>query len=171
MHAQPLAEITDKVKADYQASLGYTAARDAAKALLDKAQKSTFAAATSAANRPVINAGPIAMGSIPGFDVSMESQFTLATKARELLAAATPQNQHPVSMIELPADRKVIVAQLQSVTGSVPRDILYAMEITRTLTEANRQEQTLARDYFTPEAIRARIGYVPESTEKSEAGS
>lgn len=170
-HSPPLSQQLAQVQADYRLSAGYDAAVSAAKKLLENAQTKGLVAAAKADNRPVITPAPFQPGDfISDYPLKYDSQSELGRKAEELLTQASSQNPHPLTVVELPADRKVVAIQLLGVVSHIPSDQMYLLELTRTRLEAQRLREQVSHDFFNYDAVKTRLNYVPTEAEKNENG-
>ena len=161
-----LAEVRDQVESDYRAAKAFEKSLADAKALLEAAKKVGLAKAAAAAGRPVVATGTIGRGmyglpptTIPNYPASMPSIRTVSTEAYRLLTQASPDAPRPVALIELPEERKVIVAELGDVTSLIPPDSSYLIRLGQQHQLAFEAAQDLAADYFTADAVRARLNY------------
>jgi hypothetical protein len=172
-HSPPLSEVQAKVEADYRLAKSYAAAVDAGKALLDSAGKQGLSSAALAQNLPVISTTPFQPGSgepIPQYPLNSDSQAAAEAKAAELLSQATVDNPHPLALVELPADKKTSVMQLANVSSRVPPGEMYLLQFTGSLTEARKLSQGVASRYFSYDAVKSRLNYVPIDTSADKAG-
>ncbi len=172
-HTPPLKEIITTVAADVQAAHQYQAALDAAKALLEASRKHGLSAAAGLQNLPVITTStPFAPGSaIPGYTASPAASRAVGAKAGELLREATAENPHPLAIVELPADKKVVLVQLIDIAARIKPDDMYFIQLVRTRQEDAAQRENIARQYFSYDAIKSRIDYVPVNSDLGKSGS
>lgn len=168
-HTPPLKEIVAKVTGDVQAAHMYQAALDAAKTLLEGSRKHGLSATAGLQNLPVITTPTaFAPGSaIPGYNASPEELRTLGVKASDLLQAATSADLHPLAIVELPADKKVLVVQLIDIAARFKSDDMYFIQLVRTRQQDAAQRENIARQYFSYDALKSRLNYVPISSDKS----
>jgi hypothetical protein len=87
---------------------------------------------------------------IPSYPTTPESRQVLIGHAFQLLSEATPQAPHPVAMVELPKERKVVVAELGQVTSTMPPEQLYAMRLGLARETGVPAAQDLAADWSAP---------------------
>jgi hypothetical protein len=161
-----LAEVRDQVEADYRAARAFEKTVEAARQFLEAAKKDGLAKAAAAAGKPVVATGTIGRGmygmpptTIPNYPTSGPSVRALAAEAQELLNQATPDAPHPAALVELPEERKVVVAELGEVTSRIQPDTAYATRLGVAHQMAFQQAQDLAADWFTEDAIKARLNY------------
>jgi hypothetical protein len=172
-HSPELSEVQTKVEADYRLAKSYAAAVDAAKSLLDSSGKQGLSSAALAQNLPVTFTTPFQPGGgepIPLYPLNADSVPAADAKAAELRSQATVDNPHPVAMVELPADKKAAVMQLASVSSRVPAGEMYLLQFTGSLTEARKLSQGMASRYFSYDAVKSRLNYVPVETSSDNAG-
>ena len=74
--------------------------------------------------------------------------------------------RHPVGVIELPEERKVVVAELGEVTSRLPADQAYLTRIGVAHQLEFQQAQDLAAEWFTDSAIKGRLKYRPLNEER-----
>ena len=163
---QSLAEVREQVEADYRAGQAYDRAVEAARQLAEAAKKQGLAQAAAAAGLKVITTGTIGRGmfglpptTIPSYPTTPESRQAIVTEAADLLAQATPDAPHPVGVVELPEDRKVVVAELGAVTSRLPADQAYLTRLGVAHQMEFQEAQNLAAEWFTEAAIKARLNY------------
>ena len=161
-----LAEVRDKVVADLTASRGYAKVRDEAQKLLEAAKKDGLPAAAAAAKREVIPTGSFDRGmygfgptTIPNYPVDFTVRQRLVQDAFDLLSKATPDAPHPVAMIDLPTERKVLVAELRDVTSRAQGDREFANRLFLHRQVAFNEAQELAMDWFSARSVKSRLGY------------
>jgi hypothetical protein len=172
-HSPPLREISTQVAADVQAVHCYQAALDAAKALTDASQKHLLSAMAALRNIAVITTPrPFAPGSeIPGYTASTDVTRAIGTQAGDLLRAASAENPHPLALVELPADKEVLVLQLVDVAARVSPDEMYFVELVRTRQDGARERMNIAAHYFSYDAVKSRLNYVPVVSDSDKSGS
>ena len=83
----------------------------------------------------------------------------LVGRATELLSQATPDAPHPVTLVELAEEKKVLVAELAGVTSRMPEDQTYYTRVGVAHQMAFQQAQDLAAEWFTADAVKARLKY------------
>jgi hypothetical protein len=161
-----LAEVRDQVEADYRAARAYERAVEEARQFAEAAKKDGLAQAAAAAGRQVIATGSIGRGmfglpptTIPNYPTTPESRQALIGQAYQLLSEATPQAPHPVAVVSLPEEHKVVVAELGNVTSTMPPEQAYLVRLSIARELEFQQAQDLAADWFNAEAIRNRLNY------------
>ena len=172
-HTPPLKEIAVNVAADVQSLHTYQAALGAAKVLLEASRKHRLPDAAALQNLPVIRTPtPFAPGSpIPGYTASPEASRMLGTKARDLLQEASAEDPRPVEIVELPADKKVLVVQLTDVASRIKPDDMYFIQLVRTRQEDAAARENIARQYFSFDALKSRLDYTPITADSGKSGS
>ena len=170
---QSLAEVRDQVEQDLRTARAYEKAVEEAKKLLEAAKKNGLAQAAAAAGRQVVATGTISHGfygmgptTIPNYPTSPESRMMLAGQGMLLLSEATPDAPHPVAVVPLPEDKKVVVAELGNITNRLPADQAYLTRIGVAHQMEFMQAQDLAAEWFTAPAVKARMPYRPLDEER-----
>ncbi|MDB5329993.1 MAG: hypothetical protein JWP03_1144 [Phycisphaerales bacterium] len=174
-HPADLAEVRARVESDAQAKAAYDAALAAAKKLADSARKDGLLKAAVADHRVVVSTGAFSfdqrMPKIPNFEADFMSTAALTDKAHSLLSDATPANPHPVAVVEMPADKKVVVAELADVTLDIPSDRLALMKIRTIANEQQQGSEMLAQSWFNYDAVVKRLDYKSEEPADKNSGS
>jgi hypothetical protein len=174
-HPADLAEIRSRVESDAQARAAYDAALAAAKKLADSARKDGLLKAAVADHRVVVSTGAFGFDQrtpkIPNFAADFMSTGALMDKAHGLLTDATPANPHPVAVVEMPADKKVVVAELADVTLDIPADQLALMKIRTNANEQQQGSEMLAESWFSYDAVVKRLDYKSEEPADKNSGS
>ena len=170
-----LAEVREQVEQDVRTARAYEKAVEDAKKLLEAAKKGGLAQAAATAGKKVITTGTISHGfygmgptTIPNYPTSPESRMMLAGQGSLLLSEATPDAPHPVAMVPLPEDRKVVVAELGNITNRLPEDQAYLTRIGVAHQMEFQQAQDLAAEWFTAPAVKARMQYRPLDEEREK---
>ena len=163
---QDLAEVREQVETDVRAGRAYERAMEEAKKFLEAAKKDRLPAAAAAAGKEVIPTGTIGRGmfgmgptTIPNYPTTPGVRQEMIQQAMRLLTEATPDARHPVALIELPEEKKVLVAELGEVTSSLQPSQAYYVQLGQANTIAFQQTQNLAAEYFAAEAVKARLNY------------
>jgi hypothetical protein len=172
-HTPPLKEISVQVAADVQATHRYQAALDAAKSLVEASQKHLLSAIAGLQNIPVVTTPrPFAPGSaIPNYTASADVTSAIGTKAGDLLTEASVENPHPLALVELPADKKVLVIQLVDIAARISPDEMYFIQLVRTRQEGARERADVTTRYFSYDAVKARLNYAPAVADSDKSGS
>jgi len=172
-HTPPLKDISGQVAADVQATHSYQAALGAAKGLLEASRKHLLSAVAGLQNIPVSTTPrPFAPGSeIPGYTASTDITSALGRRAGELLREASAEDPHPLALVELPADKKVLVVQLIDVAARITPDDLYFIQLVRTRQEGAQVRTDITAHYFSYDAVKARLNYVPVIADSDKSGS
>ncbi len=159
-----LAEVADAVRADVSAAAAFDQAKSDATKLLEQAKQSGLKQAAESAQKNVLTVGPFpadVRGKLPGLELADEASTTaFAQGAFKLLSTPAPRDgAKPVTLIELPKEGKVYVAQLVDVQ---PRQQMAMMgspaaEIERgMLTELERLFEI---QWFNFENAKTRVNY------------
>jgi hypothetical protein len=161
-----IAEVKDRIESDVRAGRAYVKAMENAKKLLESTKKDRLPAAAAAAGRAVLPTGFFSKGggfgptTIPNYPIESDARDKLVNDAYEkLLAQATPQNPHPVALIELPSEKRVLVAELGDVSSKLRPEQSFRDRLLVALSLKRQQGQDLAAQWFRPDAVKARLGY------------
>lgn len=170
-----LATIQEQVTQDVQRATAYQHALEEATAFMENAKKDGLSAATQPTSRPIIaedfaisfpNPNTMDIMMFPSYSVGGMAQQLFVAQARDLIGLASKTDPHPIGLITLPSDGKVLVAQLQDVTPKWTGQNYSAYRYA----SARREEQTrltkLRSQYFSRDAIEARMNY--RATEKPQ---
>jgi hypothetical protein len=161
-----LAEVREQVEADFRAARAFDKAVADAKQFMEAAKKDGVARAAAAAGRQVVTTGAIGRGmyglpptTIPNYPASAPSIRAVAGQAYQLLTQASPDSPHPTALVELPDEKKVVVAELADVTSLIPAEQAPLIRAEVGYRLAFDQAQDLAAEYFTADAVKSRLGY------------
>ena len=103
--------------------------------------------------------------SIPNLKLLPDSAALLGQRASTLLSDASPDSsEHPVSLVDLPADRKVLVIELASAEPVAPANDLFVFQLLKTAQERHARIYQLAESYFTYDSIKSRLQFHPDAT-------
>ncbi len=170
-HAPDLGAVASEVTVDVQTAKAYDDAIAAGRKLLDAARKDGLDKAARAQSLHTYTTEPFRPGLrtvLPELKLLPESVSELSRRAAMLLASASPDSaDHPVVLVELPLDRKVMVIELVGATPDLPPQQIYANQMQ--FSDFKRQEmvQNLAKRYFDYDAVKERLQYHSEETDKS----
>ena len=165
-------EVRDRVVADVLTGRAYARTIEEAKKLLDAAKKESLEKAAAAAGRVVKTTGSFSRGrfglptTIPNYPLDPEGRGAFVQQAYQLLTEATPDRPNPVMVIELPSERRVLVAELAGVTSQLRDNQAFIDRLMVARQMSFRQASELAADYFRTEAVKSRLGY--RSTDPEE---
>ncbi len=171
-HAPPLAEVAARVESDARLKAAYDAATDAAKKLLEAAKRDGFYRAALDDHRAVTSTGLFdVMGvfkgqAIPNFFADSATARTLAEKAQDLLSSATPAAPHPTVLIPVPAERRILVAELADVAARMPESAQFQQKMHNAQEEELGMSEALAAGYFDLAKVTSRMGYQPDQSVK-----
>ncbi len=165
-------EVARQAADDLKTAAAYEKARAAAEALLEQVRSAeSLDSAAQAAGQSVMNAGPISrmfrqfgVGSlVQGYSIGESSRELFADAAFDLLREATPDSRHPQSLIELPREAKVLVAELGQIERSALRPDQSPAELAAQAAVMARMAVLthLAVDWFHPDSIRQRLNWRP----------
>ena len=73
--------------------------------------------------------------------------------------------------MELPGDKKVLVVQLIDIASRFKTDDMYFIQLVRTRQQDAAQRENIARQYFSFDALKSRLNYVPISSDSGKSGS
>lgn len=173
---QSLAEVRQQVESDVRNGRAYAKALEEAKKVLEAAKTSGLDPAAATVGRNVIATGSIdrfggfGLGptTIPNYPTEPAGRQEIVEQAYKLLSEATPESRHPRAIIELPQEKKVLVAELRDVTSRLQADRAYATRLGVARQMEFTQAQDLAAEYFTPDAVKARLGYRPLDEDRKD---
>lgn len=156
--------IRQKVESDLRLKAAYEQAKVAAEQLLTAAQSSDdLVAAAAAARRPVITAGPFDGTSntpIANYPLGPDARDAFVQQAITLLnKAAQTGKPHPLQLIELPREGKILVAQLASVQPRWQADDTVQMEMAVDRELRIQQRQFMESQWFDFDDLANRLAY------------
>lgn len=161
-----VAEVRDQVQSDVAAGRAYAKAVDEAKKLAEAARKDKLETAAAAAGRVVKATGDFGRRgqfgptTIPNYPLDADARTAFVAQAYEkLLADATPDRPHPVAVIELPTERKVVVAELAGVKSQLKEAGAFADRLLAARQMEFTQERELTAEWFRLDAVKARLQY------------
>jgi hypothetical protein len=167
-----LQEVAAEVEKDLKTKAAYDLALEAAKSAQSLAKDAGLQPAAVKLQRTVQETTYFGSdAAITGYAVSPGSEQTFTTAAFKLLADAAKDRSAVIGLIELPRDRKAVVAQLADVrllpgltADALPQEQIRAM---RDLRMALRQ--TMSRDWFTYSNVLSRTGFHDNSERGGES--
>lgn len=161
--ADDLNKVRETVAQDYRDKVAYEMALEQAKSLLDAAAGGRLGPAAENAQRKVIATGPFRLGGdISGYELSDQAQAKFAAESFKMLGGdATSKSDHPITLIELPRERKVLVAELAEW-----KPVWDAGSYTYFASRAGQQldqelEQDFRKRWFDFESVTSRLDYQP----------
>lgn len=170
-HPPNLATVSSEVAADVQTSLAHDAAMDAAGKLLATARKEGLAKAAHAQSIGIFTTNPFVPGAdptIPGLTLSPEAAAQLSRRAANLLKTADPDSgEHPVSAVDLPQDRKVLVIELTGATSVADPSSLYRQQLMSVAQARQILIYNVTNDYFNYDAVKSRLQFHLDDAEKA----
>ena len=98
------------------------------------------------------------MPMLPNFKASPESIAALAAKAGDLLSQASNANPTPTAIVPMPADKRVVVAQLADVALRMYEPTLYGYRL-QAERSTIRGSEMLAESHFTFDSVTKRLDY------------
>lgn len=159
-HAPPdMAPVAERVAADWRVQQAYDQAKQAAQKLLDAAKAIGLAQAARNGGIDVQSIGPFSPPGhepIPGYPLDAVARNQLGDAADKLIKSATPQDEHPVRLVELPTAQRVAVAQLAATSLRTSR---LNAQMMATAYEQQVRFRPLADDYFSYDNVVARLQY------------
>ena len=190
-HRPPLAEVEPEIVRHLKLAAAYQLAHDQAAKLLTNAQIEAklrkqkkvpdaqgLPAAAKASGKPLIEAGPFRVRDlqptqpIPGYDpVDFLDKFMFIRAVEDLTKQQTPDNLHPSALIELPGERKVLVAEIGDTVLPITPDEVFTYKrafapMARYALQTGRFSQEQApvsdflEDWFELNNVIARVKYV-----------
>lgn len=176
-HVPPMADVKDKVLADWKLSGAYDMANDAAHALLTDARNRGLPAAAKSAGRSIVMTEPFqptrvlddtsSIPTIRPLNLKGTSARDLAAATQELLSASPTSGTHPLSVAELPPDAVIAVIQLDAATPlwtSENRNLAESQLIYRGSMEEKSELWAQLCDYG---ALAERMDFRPEASFKN----
>lgn len=177
-HAPPLLEVRARVERDARLKKGYEAALADAKKLMDSAKAHGLASAAIAMHKAVVSTGAFSptqepdqfhpIPSIPNFSGSPAAVGMLMAQARDLLTQATPANPHPIAIVDLPGEQRVLVAQLADVIPTLPESQRYREKLRDTRMLEMQIGEFLASTWFDYKNVVARLHYKADTSGNGE---
>lgn len=174
-----VAEVQDRVKEDVIVARAYEKARAEAERLLEKAKEEGLPSAANAAEHELITTGTFDQSilggggqfmpeqPIPNYKASPEAKLAVVRAAYDLLTKATPDQPHPRTVVKIPGERKVVVAELASVNSKFRDDMAYFMELQLGQSMAAQATQSLVAEYLSYPAVARRLGYATDAEEQT----
>ncbi len=170
-HAPNLGGVSSEVAADVQTSLAHEAAVSAAGKLLKAARQEGLAKAAHAQEVPIFKTNPfIPRGevTIPGLSLSPEATKELSLRAAKLLADANPDSgEHPVALLDLAQDRKVLVIELTGAMSIAEPSLMYREQLMSVADARQLMIYRLTSDYFNYDAVKSRLQFHLDESEKA----
>jgi hypothetical protein len=173
-HAANFADVRARVESDALLKAAYDSAEAAAAKFADAARKGSFTRAAFDDRRVMTSTGSFEprqilerSGMIPNFLASKEATTVLALKAQDLLTEASAADPHPIAVVPLPAERKVIVVQLADVTMQGTEPTFYFQKMGAAQQFEMRDSEGLAAKYFDYSAVCTRLDFHPDDSAKS----
>jgi hypothetical protein len=162
-----LSSIVAQVTKDWKTAQAYELAKQAAQKLADSAKSIGLAQAARGIGAQVVTTDKFAPRSgspIPGYPLTdTAAQMNLDQASGKLLAQATPSEQHPAMLVELPTAQRVVVAELGSAQLMAPE---WYVQLQVTETQRQMARQKLADDWFSYNAVVSRMGYKAEAKQQ-----
>ncbi|MGH7213820.1 MAG: hypothetical protein ACREIT_03545 [Tepidisphaeraceae bacterium] len=164
-----LAEVATTVDADVKLAQAYALAKADARKLFEAARASnSLGAAATSHGHAVVRTGAIGSGrtyEIPGYPLPPEAIDSFIRQAFDLLRGAKSADDHPIGLIELPEQGKVIVAELAALESSLDGAEPYTVDLELNQGLSMRDELLLQQQWFNFTNAQARLNYRPEDTE------
>jgi len=175
---ESLADVAQRVELDWREAAAYEAAKAAAQKALDAARDTSLISASGALKLNVVTTDalnsqgfgpPISALSLEG-----ENRAAFVREAFKLLRAApTTQpkanNPKPVSMIELPTARQVMVVELEEVLPLYEAGVQSAQLSAMAIQLQMQISQQLQLDWYNFDSVKARTGFKPFTSGTTEA--
>jgi hypothetical protein len=190
-HKPPLADIEPEVIKQLRLSAAYQIAHDEAAKLLSNARIESklrkeqkigdlqgLPAAAKASGKSLIEAGPFQprslfqTRSVTGYTVTdVSDNFTFLLALAKLAKEQTPENLHPSTLIELPGEHKVLVAEMGDTVLPMSPEEMYVVNqaiapmaknalLTGKFAEAATPGSDFLKDWFELNNVTARVKYV-----------
>ncbi|CAN5517086.1 hypothetical protein BH09PLA1_BH09PLA1_13050 [soil metagenome] len=171
---QSMDEVADAVLRDWKIAHAYEMASKRAHELIDAAEKSSLASAATEAKVKSFSTGVFdsTSTSIENLSISPAALNKFRFDALGLLStAATQPTAPPLRLIELPAQNRILVAQLLS---AKPRIDTAALPMIDALVEnelQNQMAEPIFKSWFDYNQVLARTGYQDQTERKSKSSS
>jgi len=170
-----VSDVQGKIEEDLKLKAAFELAKADAKKVLQAATVTTLQQAASLSSRPVLTSGAFSKSdalyggavSIPNYTVSARSNLLFVNGAYELLRDASRSGkQNPVRIVELPADGKVVVAELQSVRPANPTRSTFAVDLDANMELTLADSQVLRSAWTNWDELCKRMGWNPETNQR-----
>jgi len=159
-----LSAVADHVAADWRVAQAFDQARQAAQKLLDAAKTIGLAQTARNGSLNVLTVGPFlpkASEPIPNYPLDRAARDQFGTAADDLIKAQTPQDKHPVALVELPTAHRVAVIEL---AGTSLRTFEWAAQLQATEYKQSERFRKLAQEYYGYDQVVSRLQYKQEET-------
>ena len=87
------------------------------------------------------------------------SKFTYLAQLAPIATRASPREPHPAGLVDLPADRKVIVAEVAGFELAWPESQDYARRLSIAQQNRRQFESQFANDWFNYDNVVSRVGF------------
>lgn len=161
-------EVKDQVVFDWKRAQAFGMAKAEAAKVLEAARSDGLSAAAGRMNLKLITTGEFSkLPSVPieNYSLSTRAQTSFVQQTYSLLGQLNkPQaGQKPVTLVEMPADGKVAVAELIAVDSTLTPDRMEMLSSFFSEQMMREYQQLLARDWFKLDSVAERLGYVDET--------
>ncbi len=144
---------------------------DAASKLETAARKQGLAKAAHAQSIGIYTTTPFVPGAeptIPGLTLSADAAAELSHRAALILHDANPDSgEHPVSVLDLPKDRKVLVIELTGASSVADPSIFYRQQLMGVAEARQVEIYRLTNDYFNYDSVKSRLQFHLDESEKA----
>jgi len=166
-------EILPQMEADIRAAEAFKMARTNAEQFEASAAKSTFESAAAPSGRKVIVTGPCSIGMpmIPNYPLDETAIPSFMQQVIALINSDPKTGPHPMTIIELPRQGKVIAAQLNELKPMFDPSLLYTMDsqINQSLTRS--MANPFFQSWFNYDELSARVDYKLDEGAKKKSAS
>lgn len=158
-------EVRDQVAKDFVKAQAMDQAKKQADQLLAAAQKSGLKPAAEAINQKVILTGSYPRSAnvpISDYPLAARAQAEFVNKTYSLIGKIKdPSATKPVTLVELPSEEKIAVAELVAVDSALPADSMEMFDSFVASQMMQQYQQIIAQDWFQHEAILTRTKFEP----------
>lgn len=162
--------VKEKVVADLRTHAAFEEARAAAKKFLKAIGTTSLESAAKGSNKDVFTTQPFTRRGmttpnfmpvtlLPGVELSDDARLKVVGDAFTMLADATPDKPHPVSLTELPTAGRVVVSELGEVERSWGDENQRLAEQQVVQQISTSRAQRILSSYFTFDAVKRRMDY------------
>ena len=166
--ATDLPMTSGRVSDDLQGEAAFERARTAAEKLLADARGGPLGAAATKAGQPLLTPKPFTLGSdstgIQGVPMTSSAQARALSQIGALVGEYDPAHDaHPVGIIPLPADGRVLAIRLLGIHADIGTDLAYLSRLATADQLRSALEQSIRPNWFKYENVAARIDFKPAS--------
>lgn len=153
--------VKEQVDTDWKKNRALELAKADAQKLLEAAKTTDLEKA--AGERKVIQTGEFASSApaIENYSLTSRGTRRFAAKTYEMLESlAAKTSNRPVTLIDIPTDGKVVVAELVYVDSAIKPEIEQSIAQAFTMQMQQQLQSQMSRTWFNQDAVAERVGYV-----------